>query len=484
MRQKNHGKGGASRYETMIREFALTLYFYSPRGYRFVRKTLSLPAPSTLRSWASKVTVQPGFLTNVLLGLKENTASNNRNCIVIVDEMSIRSETIWDDNSSKFVGTVDYGGIQGEHPEKVAQNALVVMAVGLRGGWRTPIAYFLTKSLTAEVQSTILKEAITLLTEAEFDVHGVVFDGTSKNTATAKHLGCSNLGSYDGEFSHPSVNHPLYIILDVCHMLKLARNAAAHLGVFYNKKDQAIRWEHITNLHKVQQKDILHLANKLTSKHIHWQNHKMKVKVAAQTLSHSVASAIKFLRALGMDDFRDADPTAEFILYINNLFDILNTRSRFGKGFKSPITVENLPEIETYVKECEEYLGTLRDTRKILLSQGPRKTFILGFLTSAKSILAISKHLLTKENGVMSYILTYRFSQDMLEMFFSKVRSRNGWNNNPNAVQLKYALRSLLLKITPNRPELPLIGPSPGRLSQSQQIGTFDPRWLPKMATK
>ena len=110
----NHGKGGASRYETMIREFALTLYFYSPRGYRFVRKTLSLPAPSTLRSWASKVTVQPGFLTNVLLGLKENTASNDRNCIVIVDEMSIRSETIWDDNSSKFVGTVDYGGIQGE----------------------------------------------------------------------------------------------------------------------------------------------------------------------------------------------------------------------------------------------------------------------------------------------------------------------------------------------------------------------------------
>ena len=114
------------------------------------------------------------------------------------------------------MGTVDYGGIQGEHPETVAQNALVVMAAGLRGGWRTPIAYFLTKSLTAEVQSTILREAITLLTEAEFDVHGVVFDGTSKNTATAKHFGCSNLGSYDGEFSHPSVNYPLYIILGKC----------------------------------------------------------------------------------------------------------------------------------------------------------------------------------------------------------------------------------------------------------------------------
>ena len=31
-------------------------------------------------------------------------------------------------------------------------------------------------------------------------------------------------------------------------------------------------------------------------------------------------------------------------------------------------------------------------------------------------------------------------------MFFSKVRSRFGWNNNPTALQFKYALKSLLLK--------------------------------------
>ena len=31
-------------------------------------------------------------------------------------------------------------------------------------------------------------------------------------------------------------------------------------------------------------------------------------------------------------------------------------------------------------------------------------------------------------------------------MFFSKVQSRFGWNNNPTALLFKYALRSLLLK--------------------------------------
>ena len=31
-------------------------------------------------------------------------------------------------------------------------------------------------------------------------------------------------------------------------------------------------------------------------------------------------------------------------------------------------------------------------------------------------------------------------------MLFSKIRSRLGWNNNPNALQFKWALRALLQK--------------------------------------
>uniref|UniRef100_A0A131YMY1 ReO_6 family protein n=1 Tax=Rhipicephalus appendiculatus TaxID=34631 RepID=A0A131YMY1_RHIAP len=38
-----------------------------------------------------------------------------------------------------------------------------------------------------------------------------------------------------------------------------------------------------------------------------------------------------------------------------------------------------------------------------------------------------------------------RLSQDHLEMFFSCVRHRGGWNNNPSAMQFRYAYRSLLI---------------------------------------
>ena len=54
--------------------------------------------------------------------------------------------------------------------------------------------------------------------------------------------------------------------------------------------------------------------------------------------------------------------------------------------------------------------------------------------------------LFSRHNSAFEYVLTYKFSQDPLEMFFSKIQSRNGWNNNPNPLQLKWALRALLMK--------------------------------------
>ena len=71
---------------------------------------------------------------------------------------------------------------------------------------------------------------------------------------------------------------------------------------------------------------------------------------------------------------------------------------------------------------------------------------MVGFALSSKSILAIARNLLARNYNQFKYVLTYRFSQDQLEMFFSKIRSRFGWNNNPNALQFKWALRALLLK--------------------------------------
>ena len=47
-----------------------------------------------------------------------------------------------------------------------------------------------------------------------------------------------------------------------------------------------------------------------------------------------------------------------------------------------------------------------------------------------------------KENPFQD-LLSYKFSQDHLELLFSCLRSKGGWNNNPNSMQLKYNLRNM-----------------------------------------
>ena len=44
------------------------------------------------------------------------------------------------------------------------------------------------------------------------------------------------------------------------------------------------------------------------------------------------------------------------------------------------------------------------------------------------------------------YLLTYKYSQDHIELLFSCIRSRGGWNNNPNCLQFKYALHQMMMK--------------------------------------
>ena len=82
----------------------------------------------------------------------------------------------------------------------------------------------------------------------------------------------------------------------------------------------------------------------------------MKVSVAAQTLSHSVSAAISFLRNIKMKGFEDRKATSDFILLKNNVFDILNSKSKFGKNFKRPISSDNIDEIENYLTEAIDIL--------------------------------------------------------------------------------------------------------------------------------
>ena len=212
-------------------------------------------------------------------------------------------------------------------------------------------------------------------------------------------------------------------------------------------KTENVRWKFIEDLHNLQDKEGFLLANKLNTNHVQWQMHKMNVKYAAQTMSESVANAIEFLREdLKSPDFKESEGTVKFIRSVDRAFDILNSRTPRASGYKSPLRSNNIGMCEKSLRETADMLlgATTGKGHKIINSR--RKTGFICFAASIKSILAISRGLLQRPINPLKYVLTYRFSQDHLEVFFSCVRGRYGWNNNPDSLQFRSSLQSMLFK--------------------------------------
>lgn len=223
--------------------------------------------------------------------------------------------------------------------------------------------------------------------------------------------------------------------------MKLARNALGTFKAFKDQDDNLIEWRFMDQLVTLQSSTGFKLANKLSSTHMHWRSNSMKVKLAVQTLSSSVADALQFLQRTTLD-FKKCEATIHFIRVIDEVFDFLNSRNPFAKGFKQPITSANYLYLETKMNDNIKYLYSLKQINGKPLWMSKRRTFIIGFATAIKSVLLISKVLLLKN---FKYILTYKFSQDAIELLLGHFRGRYGCNNNPNCLQFKYAIRSLLL---------------------------------------
>ena len=177
----------------------------------------------------------------------------------------------------------------------------------------------------------------------------------------------------------------------------------------------------------------------------------MNVRLAAQTLSSSVANAIQFLDvSMKLTQFQNSGPTVNFLRVIDRTFDILNSRCPHAKGW------------ENYLKSAAEYLLSLvakqegKNKEQKLLSTHRRKTFIIGFVAAIKSTIQMANEMFSLKEKPFDYLLTYKFSQDHLESLFSCLRSKGGWNNNPNSMQLKYTLRQMLFRNAVKASKIPI----------------------------
>ncbi|KYN15927.1 THAP domain-containing protein 9 [Trachymyrmex cornetzi] len=129
----------------------------------------------------------------------------------------------------------------------------------------------------------------------------------------------------------------------------------------------------------------------------------------------------------------------------NNAFDTLNVRSQFAKRtiYKVPVTDENYDELKAHADNIIQYISDLKTVQNLPILKSNRKVGFLGFIICLKNIFELWDVL---KQLKLNYLLTFKLNQDHLETYFSAIRSRGGFNDNPNAQQFEAAYKRLMIR--------------------------------------
>ena len=214
-------------------------------------------------------------------------------------------------------------------------------------------------------------------------------------------------------------------------------------GTLVSRDGGKINWQYLVELHILQDTQGLRLANKLKKTHINWKQQKMKVNLAAQALSSSVANALEYCaHELKLAKFQGCEATMEFIRMFDQLFEILNSRNPLAEGYKALMRQSNKCTWDAFLTDVYDYIIELKNSSGVQMCKTKRKTGFICFLIGVKSIRQMFSDLVESKSAPLQYLLTFKMSQDHLELFFVQFV----FNNNPTTRQFTAAYKRLLLK--------------------------------------
>lgn len=305
-------KRSQKQYSESVRQFCIALYYYSPNGYRYLRSVFhnNMPDPRTIRGWFQSVDSGPGVTSSALESLRlkadEYKVGGKQLLLALMkDEIYIKKKIDYNEAERQFEGFVSCDDKTQNSRIRVAQKALVFMAVG--EDFKIPIAYYFVSGINAYSGAALTQLVIKSINETGAKVISLTQDGPRENISLVKILGADfkNNKPYFPSPTNPSER--IYVIFDPPHMLKLSRGCLKHHQLYY--KGEPLDWKFIENLHKIQQGRNINLGNKLSTRHLDFHTNPMNVRIACETMSQSVADCIDLLRNDGYGEFEDSEAT-------------------------------------------------------------------------------------------------------------------------------------------------------------------------------
>ncbi|KAH9644402.1 hypothetical protein HF086_006430 [Spodoptera exigua] len=205
--QEDHKKEKERRFTLQEKIASLSIFKQSPKGYRFLRFFFILPAQQTLIKLVQICNIKPGINSNIFSQLKnkaDNMKIEQRLCVVMFDEVSLKSNVAYNERKDKITSLVDNGQ---NRKTEFADHAQVFMLRGLIYNYKQAISYTFASSATkGPERAQQIKDVIRGLQESGFIVVATVCDQGPNNRQALKLLINENRGIYLRKGEEPKEN--------------------------------------------------------------------------------------------------------------------------------------------------------------------------------------------------------------------------------------------------------------------------------------
>nr|XP_054764639.1 uncharacterized protein LOC129271286 [Lytechinus pictus] len=353
-----------------------------------------------------------------------------KNVTLVCDEMKLKSVVAYSSSTGKLLGFVNVGNInnefreferysKGDLGEELATHAFMIMVRGIFCSMKQAVAFFPTTALrSGEIYDCVMRTVVKVET-AGLKVRAIVSDGASCNRKFYKICSSEdNVGHYT--FNPVDPQRRIYFFCDVPHLLKTARNNLENSG--FNRQSRNlqygqrhIRWTHLIRLYEWDSSSDLRLLPRLTPEHLYLNpSLRMRVKLATQVLSQSVANALKLQSQKTGDT--STDGTRQYIEMFNKFFDCLNVSTLLeGQRKRNPNMMpyssvndqrfEWLTDVfMRYIKDWEQDIADVPnlsalERQRRCISKETRE----GLGITVVSFVACTKELLQEEGVGMSF---------------------------------------------------------------------------------
>lgn len=157
---------GKQTYTDIDRAVCQNIEYASSKCYFFMRNQLNfqMPSKSTLHNWRPIKYIKSGIDETVIKNLKKmthNLEGHKRECILLLDEVSIRKDLIYNKSTDRIDGVLDFS--KGKRSKEVASKALVFMLKAVFGSWKYVLSYYATSDNTSR-KFTNIKFSIFFIT--------------------------------------------------------------------------------------------------------------------------------------------------------------------------------------------------------------------------------------------------------------------------------------------------------------------------------